>query len=308
MTRERPSPADRRRAWLALAVLAIAAWLDRDGCVVANQSAVFGFVISALVAAGEAIGSAAGYIAVHLEAVVAWLLTTVKWLTGHVADILQSTGAMFARVWDGLKAYYNAVLKPFALEVYGLFTRVRDWLTKIFTPILDWLQRARKYLLELWNDWVKPVLDIVDIVRGGLRVLGDLGVEWAKELDQRLAEYESLVTENFLKILAPLNKAIDVVNSIVTGDLLLQRIPFLSTLYRDITYVRAAVLQAMLDLRAHPPPAQLTVVDDAKKKADAYSASAVAFARDGSGPYAEIGARLTQLRKEIAGAGAGAFS
>lgn len=233
--RPRPlSPADRRVAWLALVVVAVASWLDADRCVVAQQAAVFSFVVQGLVWLGNAIGGAATFIGVHLEAVVAWLVSSLQWLTGHVASIFKATGAMFARVWDGLKTYYNAVLKPFALEVWHFFDRVRGWLMKYLGPVLKWAKRVRDELLRYYQSIIAPVLDIIDVTRASLRVLGDLGVDWARALDQKLGEWESTVTENFLWVLGQVNRVIDTVNGIVTLDGLFQRVPFLATLRRDV--------------------------------------------------------------------------
>lgn len=308
MRPRRHSHADARRAQLALVVVAIAAVLDRDGCVVANQAAVFGFVISALVAAGQAIGSAAGYIAVHLEAVVAWLISQFAWLSGHVAKIFASTGAMFARFGSWLRDWYNDFWKPIGKWLYGQFERLRTWLSRYFKPVFDFLKRVRDELLTLYKRFVKPILDVIDVARGFLRVLGDLGVAWAKALDQRLGQFESLITENFLRLLSGLNQVIDVVNSIVTGDLLLQRVPFLSTLRRDIHYANAALLQARLDFRTRSEPGLRTAEKLPRTPIDQYPRDLGEYLETGAGDYADEVAGLVTVWEIAADTGAVAES
>jgi hypothetical protein len=233
--RPRPlSPADRRRALVALVVVAIAAWLDRGRVSVAQHAGVFVFVVEALIVAGEAIEGAAAYIAIHLEAVVAWILAHLAWLGGYVASILKSTGAMFAQVWDYAKTFYSDVLKPLAEHLLEWYNRVKDWLKKYLGPVFDFLTRVRTELLAAYKRFVKPFLDAIDIARAILKTLGDLGVDWAKSLDQKLGLFESVITENFLKILGELNKVIGVVNSVITMDLLFKRAPWLLTLKRDL--------------------------------------------------------------------------
>lgn len=242
--RPRPlSPADRRRALVALVVVAIAAWLDRGRVSVAQHAGVFVFVVEALIVAGEAIEGAAAYIAIHLEAVVAWILAHLAWLGGYVASILKSTGAMFAQVWDYAKTFYSDVLKPLAEHLLEWYNRVKDWLKKYLGPVFDFLARVRTELLAAYKRFVKPFLDAIDIARAILKTLGDLGVEWAKALDQKLGQFESVITENFLKILGELNKVIGVVNSVITADLLFKRAPWLLTLKRDISPVAKMLAQ-----------------------------------------------------------------
>ena len=237
MRPQSPTPNDRRRAAIALAVIAIATWLDRDGCVVANQSVIFAFVVEALVVAGEAIQTAAAYIAVHLEAVVLWILSQLSWLSGHVAKILSSTGAMFSRVWDGMRAFYEDVLKPLALELKDFYDRVRDWLTKYLKPVYDFLHDVRDKLLGIYRSFIRPILDVIDVARGVLHVLGDLGIEWAQQLDQKLGQIESTINQNFLWLVGQVNRVINVIDSVVTGSLLFQVAPFLLTIQRDVRSV-----------------------------------------------------------------------
>lgn len=278
---------DAWRARLALVVVAVAAVLDRDGCLVANQAAVFGFVIEALLTAGQAIESAAAYITVHLEAVVLWLVSQFSWLSGHVAKIFSSTGAMFAKVWDGARVVYEDVLKPVALELKALYERAREWIQKYVKPVYDFLKDVRDRVLAFYRAYIRPFLDAIDIARGALRVLGDLGIAWAKALDQKLGQVESVITENFLWILGQLNRMIDVVNSVVTFDLLFQRFPFLSTLKRDITFVNAAIVQAMLDSRIAANRGLGNSEKLPRKPNDQYVVDLEQFYRDASGPYAD---------------------
>jgi hypothetical protein len=234
MNRRRVSP--RVTALVAIAVALIVRWLDPDGCVAGAQpwaqmhvAAVFGAIVTAIEIIGGWLGTAAAAVATYLA-------TVVQWIVIHLAIFIKATGAVFAKAWDGLKIVYQDVLKPAVQWFDAHIKRLYAWLRQTFQPVFDFLNRVRGELLDLYRKYVRPVLDIIDYTRAGLRLLGDLGIDWARALDRRLGEVESVISENFRRVLSYINEAIDVLNSIVTADRLFQRLPFLRSLDRDAVY------------------------------------------------------------------------
>jgi hypothetical protein len=235
MNRRRVSP--RVTALVAIAVALVVRWLDPDGCVAGAQpwaqmhvAAVFGAIVTAIEIIGGWLGTAAAAVATYLA-------TVVQWIVIHLAIFIKATGAVFAKAWDGLKIVYADVLKPAVQWFDAHLKRLYAWLRQTFQPVFDFLNRVRGEMLDLYRKYVRPVLDIIDYTRAGLRLLGDLGIDWARALDRRLGEFESVISENFRRILSYVNQAIDILNAIVTVDRLFQRVPFLRTLVRDSRFV-----------------------------------------------------------------------
>lgn len=218
-------------------LVALVTWLDADHCLPTTSAGVF-------YAVWAGIEALAGFIATAAELTVTYLGAVVSWLASRVSDILMSTGAMFARVWDVLKVFYGDVIKPAFVYLAQKFEDLRAWLTDALKPALDFLTTIRDEIRAIYNTFIRPVLDVIDIVRGGLKVLEDLGVSWAKALDLKLGELESAITENFLKVLGKVNQIIGVIDAVITGDLLFQRVPFLRTLKRDIGAVSRSLIAA----------------------------------------------------------------
>lgn len=232
----------RRRSlgfWRSLAVwllFAFLAWLDSDGCALAlrhtvpiHGAAIFGAIASAIATIGGWLGTAAA-------ASAAYLASAVSWIAGRLLTFIKATGAVFAKAWDAMKIVYADVLKPALKWIDAHVRRLYGWLRNTLKPVFEYLRKVNDALLKIYKKYVRPVLDIIDYTRIGLRVLGDLGVEWARALDRRLGEYESLITENFRRILSYVNEAIDIVNAVVTKDKLFQSLPFLRSLDRDARY------------------------------------------------------------------------
>lgn len=162
-----------------------------------------------------------------LRASVVGIGETVSTFIGSLRAFLSSAVAMFQR-------FYKNGLLPLLRYLRERFLWLKQWLVRIFGPVLRTLLRIRKELLQFYKKYVQPVLDTIEVIRYILGTLNRLGVKWAGALEERLGQIESAITVNFQKVLGTLNRVIDQVNSIVTLELLFQRVPFLATLRRDL--------------------------------------------------------------------------
>lgn len=142
--------------------------------------------------------------------------------------------------WEFLRATYEKVLKPAWEKLHALYDRVRKWLDKWVAPVLRFLQDVRRRFLKFYEDWIRPILDTIDVSRRILQLLGRFGVEWAKTLDQKLGDVEGYIDRIYRRVLGELNQVINLIDSIVTGNGLFQRLPFVRTLQRDVRYVWSA--------------------------------------------------------------------
>lgn len=145
----------------------------------------------------------------------------------------------FARLWDWLKKHVARI----ARELYDIFkasvVRVSRILDKIIGPIIDFLDKVRTRLLEIYRDYIKPILEIIEFIRIPLRILSAFNVEWAKRLDATLANLEDWITDNFNYVLGKVNQAINVLNEIVDVTGLLKRFTLVRSIMRDLNLVMA---------------------------------------------------------------------
>lgn len=221
--------------WLALALLYL---LDTPTCDVARAD-IFG---------GLLIGTIAGFVTRLLSndpgntgaSVGRAIINLQKDLGGVGGALKDFVGEM--RGWLGglvglLKAFKESALIPMLRWLRDHIAQLKAWLKKIFKPLIDNLLLIRKHLLRIYNKFVRPVLEVINVIRFITGTLSRLGVKWAQELDLKLAQIERAIVRNFQTILQHLNRVIDVVDSVVTFDILFQRIPFLRTLVRDAAYL-----------------------------------------------------------------------
>lgn len=279
---------DRGLACVLLVVFAVAAWLDRDRHVVANQASIFAAIWAGISFLGQILGTVGGAIATSLEAVVGYLVTAVGWLASQVANILISTGAIFAKVWDAMKIVWSDVLKPALAWIDKAFTRVQAWLKDTFGPVFKWLRRVRDELNRIYERFVKPVVDTIEFIRQINRVLLTFHITVLQTLDGYLAELERRIREPILWLYARLTDVENAVNFIVTADGFFQRLTLLRSLDRHAPpwihmfwakQIASGATPPPLD-RELGPPITASVAELSEELARAYSGEPNIFQDD----------------------------
>jgi hypothetical protein len=145
--------------------------------------------------------------------------------------------------WDFFVLTYENVILPIAWKFAQLVEWAAKWGQRIFGPIFDFLDKIRGWVLRVYNDYVRPVLDIIDVTRRALRILASFGIEWARALDQKLAQLEAKIQLPFTFALTKINEIVGVLNRVVTLDGLLQRVTLIRSLVRDAQYAWLALLK-----------------------------------------------------------------
>lgn len=138
------------------------------------------------------------------------------------------------KAWRFFELTYERVLKPAWGKFWSWFDKFRRWLDATVGPVLEFLRDVRDGILDFWKTYVRPWLDVIDVTRRLLRVLGSLGLQWARELDRKLAELESKIERPLRLVIAELNQIIGVVNRVITANGLIQKVSNIRSLSRDV--------------------------------------------------------------------------
>jgi hypothetical protein len=208
------------------------------------QLALFGWLV--LVAQAVWAGIQAGTTATvaFLEWAVGslWIVLTrlFNGLTAFGGDLLRG----FRHAWGFLEKLYEHVLKPAWVKFWRLIDATRRLLERVFGPVVRFLQRVRSELVALYEKFVRPVLDTIDLVRKVVQLFEKLGFEWAAALDQKLAAISDWIYEQFAFVLRKVNEAINIIDRVITADGLFQRLALIRSIERDIRYVRNAFVNA----------------------------------------------------------------
>jgi hypothetical protein len=296
-------PLSRRTFWLLL-VAAAAALLWRHAVPASSPApsqAFIGFLIAAISTLAGWFVTAATASASAILVVVGWLGSALSWLTGRVVDVVKATGSMFAKVWDTTKRLWFDIVRPFLQKVYTWIAELRTWLKEKLAPVFRLLGILRTHIRDIYTHVVRPILDAIDTTRAILKFLELVHVPFARTLDRYLAELEAVISENYLRVLGWVNHVTDVLNSIVTLDLLFQQVPFLATLRRDLPHWVTMFWNAQV---VGISPAQRAALAARKYDLDdpgSYGTKLGEFYHTGGGDLAPVIAELVPLWRASAG-------
>jgi hypothetical protein len=207
-------------------------WSDSHPLAPTTQATFFLAIWAAIEAISAIIGDAAAFIAISLEGVVVYLASALSWLAAHVAAILLSTGAVFARVWDAFRVVWSDVIKPALIFIDHQVLRFYTWLRTTLQPVFDFLARVREELQAIYRRFVQPIIDTIEFIRAINRVLLTFHIKLLQQLDAVLSQLEQRIEEPFLWINRKLNEIWNILDLVVTLDGFIQRYTLLRSMSR----------------------------------------------------------------------------
>lgn len=198
------------------------------------------------------------------------LLFLINQLLGFIVDVLifflnllfaififlwNTMVVIVQTVWRGLRALgrlirplYDHVLRPFLRILRTVFAKIQVILAGVLRPALLALQCVNQALDILYNRILRPISQVFFLLRTWLRVLRIFAPKLARRLDQRIGKIEQKIFGGFFRIRAFVNNAITWINRLVTFDGLLQRVPFIGAVLRDLELLLRIFDLARLDV------------------------------------------------------------
>lgn len=168
-----------------------------------------------------------------------WLRDGIVGLGKTLAEFAAQTGLMLARVVGLLRRFWARVLLPLLRRLEGWADRIQKWLRSTFGPIIEALLWLRRKIFEIYDRWLRPIFDTIDVIRRVLSVLSFLHLDVARKLDAKLAALEERLRRPLELVIRKVNEAIDIVDRVITLDGLFQRLALLRSIERDIGRIGA---------------------------------------------------------------------
>ena len=96
-----------------------------------------------------------------------------------ILEGLTAVAWRFAQVWDWLRKWFGRIFRELADVIGAVVKRLSRILDRVLGPVIDFLDKVRKHVWAIYNDIVKPILDIIEFIRLPLKILSAFNVEWA---------------------------------------------------------------------------------------------------------------------------------
>jgi hypothetical protein len=231
------SPARRLSLAYSIAIwgaIALLAWLDayHNPIQVETRQAFIGVVIAGIGAVFTWLADKAVTVAVTLAQAAVMIGTAIAHFARLVAGV-------FVRSWSFLGNLWTDVLRPFVGWAWQQVERLAAWLKDTLGPVLKFLDKVRTEIDRIYQRWLRPIFDTIEITRRILQLLAFLRIQWARELDAKLADLEARLLAPVRDLYRLVNLASEWVNRVITLDGLFQRLTLIRSMIRDAGLVFA---------------------------------------------------------------------
>lgn len=149
-----------------------------------------------------------------------------------VSRIGQNAGRFFRFIAGAARAVYDNVLVPIGRSLVRWYKRFTDFLRRVFGPIIEIFDRIRSILNEIWVNIIAPILEVIEKVRAVFRILAQLGVPFAKEIERILQQIQREIFNRFRQVQSWVNTATFWLDLLLDPRGWIRATPFLYTIYR----------------------------------------------------------------------------
>lgn len=146
--------------------------------------------------------------------------------------IARGAGRFFRFIADAARGIYTHVLKPIADAARVFYKRFKDFLLRVFDPVIKIFDLVQRGLRWVWEKVIGPILDGIDKVRRGLRLLASIGVPFVAKLEAVLAGIQREIFERFRQIQNWVNTATFWLDMLLDPGGWIKGTPFLYSVFR----------------------------------------------------------------------------
>ena len=142
---------------------------------------------------------------VDIQAALVYLWGVLQAIADWLVSVVQKIGAWLKNLWEnGIKGLFARLLK--------IYQQVHDWLEAHLKPIILFLKNLRAWLDRYYQLHILPMINLIQRIRRYLLILRLLHVKFATTLDNWLLKYEQAINKVFLLVRGSLNQVIDWLN------------------------------------------------------------------------------------------------
>lgn len=187
--------------------------------------------LNGIISALGGVASAIEQILVYLFNLIIQVFQFIWNVIGIVADFMlkafKAVGGLFVHLW-------NEFFKGIFTKIFSGLQKLSRFLESKLRPIIQFLQKARKFIDKIYKQYVAPFMKAIQHIRQFLQILKLLHVKFAAELDKALSQIQRDVQGVFTQIRGVLNTTIDLLNILADPSKLVRKPTLILSLNRTI--------------------------------------------------------------------------
>jgi len=149
-----------------------------------------------------------------------------------VRTIAENAGRFFRLIANGLRSVWDGVIKPVVDAVWKVIDKFKQFLDRVFAPIRAAFEWVSKLLDTIWTKVIAPILDAIEKIRAVLRILAELGVPFAAQLERLLQIIEQKIFDSFREVLNWVNTVSSWFDLLLDPRGWIRSTPFLMTVWK----------------------------------------------------------------------------
>ena len=151
------------------------------------------------------------------------ILAALKGLMGSILSLIAGILGLLKSLWDNW-------IKPAIQALQKALKWLHDKLAPILKKISDWQKAQRQLLLDFYNKFIRPILQVIQTIRVIIHLLDLLHIHILDALDRELAKIQGYILKPFYLALYRLNTLGGLFGYMLNTYGLIYRSLFLSTL------------------------------------------------------------------------------
>ena len=193
---------------------------------------ILGPIGNVVAAIGSLIGSFIGITAARLLEFLKLLKDYVLQLSKELLIGVFRTARAIARVLRTLATFAVNGVKTFAQWAYREIVKLHDFLAEKFGPVLRWLRELKQHIQDIYNRFVRPIIDTIQFIRQLNSLLQLFHINLLKKLDATLAQIEQRIEDPFIKLNQWINKVDNAISLIIDLDGIFQKVTLIKSMSR----------------------------------------------------------------------------
>jgi len=167
------------------------------------------------------------------------LLRFLNWLKDH---LLELTRQIYQGLWKLARGVGRLVrafarvlrdgVRKFVTTAWERFQKLEAWLKEKFAPVLKWLHELKQHVQDIYDKYVKPVVDTIEFIRQLNSFLKVFHIDLLSKLDSVLQQVEQRIEQPFDWVTKKISWLENWIDRIVTIDGLYRRAVLLSSMSR----------------------------------------------------------------------------
>lgn len=170
-----------------------------------------------------------------------WLAYFNQWLPAFLTWLSNSLLSIVKFIWRGLQALLHAPFSSIWQKIKAIYDRYRRfrawWQKNIQGPI----EQMRRQILAIYRQYFKVIIDVIDTIRVGVRLIAVFNRKLAAKLDAKFWALESWILSPITRAMRTLNGMASIVYAILTATGRFDATVFIATVCRHIGEMRAAL-------------------------------------------------------------------